>query len=313
MPGGAKHFIFVVNNYESLLDPSLWPLCSYCVYQEEIGASGTPHLQGFVSFSAKRTLRTVTSLPGLDHAHVEVAKGSPASNEAYCTKEEGRLGGPYRFGELPSGQGARKDLDIISDKIKAGRSLKRIAEDHPSDFIRYHRGFQALQTAVAPRRSNRMKTVCLVFYGPGGTGKSSFARLLAQRLSSDDGASGDVFSLAPSKASGQYWEGYNQGDVVIIDEMDGSRMKPTEFNQLIDSGEHCVPVHGNQVQFNSRYVLITTNVNPFEWWPNLKARHSLQRRICIWHLFRRLDLPPRAPRPSVVYEPRLGQYIHSRK
>ena len=310
MTGSAKHYAFTLNNYDALLDPSQWPALAYCVYQEEIGPSGTPHLQGFASFTKRVTLSSVSRLPGLERAHLEVCAGTPQQNEAYCTKEEGRLGGPYRFGEAPTGQGARKDLDTIAAKIKSGASLKRIAEDHPSDFIRYHRGFQSLQTFTAPRRSDDDKTLCFVFYGAGGTGKSSFARRLARYLSSDDNASGEVFSLPPAKGSGQYWDGYNQGDVVIIDEFKGNRMQPTEFNQLIDSGAHCVPVHGGQVQFNSRYVIITTNVTPSEWWPSLKFQHSLRRRIIMWPIFRRLDIRPDL-RPSVIFEPRLGQFVHA--
>lgn len=311
MPGGAKNYVFTVNNYDSLLDPALWPHAVYCIYQEEVGSSGTPHLQGYVQFSTKRTLRTVSQLAGLARAHLEPAKGSLDDNRAYCSKPEDSIGGPYSWGEPAAGQGARTDLAVIASKIRSGTSLKRIAESDPADFIRYHRGFQALQTYTAPRRSDDTKTICMVFYGAGGSGKSSFARKLARYLATEDGASGDVFQLAPVKGSGQYWDGYNQGDVVIIDEFKGDRMRPTEFNQLIDSGEHCVPVHGGQAQFNSKYVLITTNITPSEWWPNVKFQHSLRRRVILWPIFRRLDVKPAdRSRPSVVFDSRLGQFVH---
>lgn len=309
MTGSAKNYVFTVNNYEALLDPALWPGCLYCVYQEEVGEAGTPHLQGYLCFDARLTRARVSSLPGLERAHLETARGTPDQNVGYCTKEDGRLGGPYEFGVRPKGQGARKDLEEVAAKIKSGVSLKRIAEEHPSDFIRYSTGFKAIQAYTAPRRGAYDKTICFVFYGAGGTGKSTFARRLAHFLSSDEGASGDVFSLPPAKGSGQYWDGYNQGDVVIIDEMKGDRMKPTEFNQLIDSGEMCVPVHGGQVQFNSRYVIITTNVTPSEWWPNTKYKHSLRRRIIVWPIFRRFDIDVKSSRSTLVYDSRTGVFI----
>lgn len=313
MPGGAKHFSFTLNNYASLLDPSLWPHCEYCVYQEEIGEAGTPHLQGYVVFTKKRTLATVKKLDGLERAHFETCRGTPQDNYRYCTKPDGRLGGPYVWPDgasLPSGQGARKDLGEIAKRIKDGASLKRIAEDHPSDFIRYHKGFQALQTYTAPRRRHDQKTICFVFFGSGGAGKTTFARRLAHFLASEDGASGDVFSLAPVKGSGQYWDGYNQHDVVLIDEFKGNRMQPTEFNQLIDAGEHCVPVHGGQVQFNSKYVLITTNVHPTQWWPAIQFQHSLRRRIILFPVFHRLDYVRPAHLPPRIFDRRMGVFRH---
>lgn len=311
MPGGSRNWCFTCNNYSTLLDPSRWDFVVYCIYQEEVGLSGTPHLQGYVQFSCKRTLVTVSKLDGLEHAHLVPARGSPRANIIYCSKKDDKTlsAEPYIFGEESSGQGARVDLVDIALRIRAGVSLKRIAEDHASDFIRYHRGFQALSVYTAPRRSNHETTLCFVFYGAGGTGKSTFARLLAERLSSEDNASGEVYTLPPPKGSGQYWDGYNQGDVVIIDEFKGSRMVPTCFNQLIDSGEHTVPVHGGAVQFNSKYVLITTNVPPAEWWPNIRFQHSLRRRIIMWPIFRRLDLVPRVG-PRIIFDPVLGQFRH---
>ena len=294
-----------------MLDPSLWPDVKYCKYQEEVGASGTPHLQGFVLFERKKTLVSVSRLEGLEHAHLEVMRGTIAQNDDYTGKAAGRLGGPYSFGESPGhGQGARTDLDNIAASLRSGVSLKRVAEDYPSNFIRYHRGLAALQNQVAPRRGDYDFTLCFVFYGAGGTGKSTFARRLAHFLSSDDGCSGDVYHLSPPKSSGTYWDGYNQGDVVIIDEFKGNRFQPTAFNQLIDAGALAVPTHGGQIQFNSRYVLVTTNVSPKNWWPNLEFRRSLRRRLILFPIFRNLARTRASNLPSIIFEPRLGQFIH---
>lgn len=315
MPGGARNYTFTVNNYTGLLDPALWPHATYCIYQEELAPSGTPHLQGYVQFSAKRTLVTVKGLPGLEGAHLEPARGSPASNIAYCSKEDGRLSdSPYIFGEPQlKGQGARTDMEAIADMARAGHSLKRIAETDPSNFIRYSNGIAKLQNLVAPKRGSHKSdtTVCLVFYGAGGTGKSTFARRLAHYLSSDDGCSGEVFSLPTAKGSGTYWDTYDNGDVVIIDEMKGDRMKPTDFNTLIDNGALQVPVHGGFCQFNSKYVIVTTNVSPKQWWPSLQFPRSLQRRITLFPIFRNLAYvdPSSLVRPGFRYEPRLGQFI----
>lgn len=313
----AKNYVFTVNNYEALLDPSIWPSCVYCHYQEEIGSeTHTIHLQGFVCFSERRTMATVSALPGLEGACLAVMKGSVESNVIYCTKSETKLDGPYSWGEAPAGQGARSDLLNVAKDIKRGASLKRIAEDYPAQFIRYHSGFKALQCYTAPSRATDPMSItqCLVIVGTGGTGKSQFARRLATMLSGDEGASGATYSLPEQKGSGLYFDGYNGGDVLLMEEFNGSRMTPQFFNQLIDAGEFRIPVHGGSVQFNSRYVIITCNDHPNVWWKALKHKYSLFRRILILPLFRRYDVHSFAPKlPTVYFDVPTATFIHRRR
>jgi hypothetical protein len=195
------------------------------------------------------------------------------------------LGGPYEFGELKE-QGKRSDLIAVADLCKQGDSLVSIADAYPSQFIRYHGGVTKYHAMCQPPRGLDEETVCFVFYGSGGAGKTSFALRLAQYL-------GPVFRVAQAKGSGLYFDRYKQGDVVIIDEFKGSRMLPTFFNEMVDMGPFDVPVHGGSVPFNSKYVIITTNVHPKLWWPNVQFQHSLRRRIIMWPIFRNLAFIPK--------------------
>jgi hypothetical protein len=71
----------------------------YVLLGSECGASGTPHLQGYVEFKQKITLRKLKLIPGMARVHGEVAVGSQAQNRAYCTKEDPNpieLGTPMR-------------------------------------------------------------------------------------------------------------------------------------------------------------------------------------------------------------------------
>ena len=63
-----RNFTFTHNNYtDTSLEDEI--SCKYIVYGREVGESGTPHLQGFLSFSCGRTLSAaIKSLPG---CHVE--------------------------------------------------------------------------------------------------------------------------------------------------------------------------------------------------------------------------------------------------
>lgn len=66
--------------------------------QLERGESGTPHIQGFISFKSVARFSKVTKLfPG---CHVEAARNAFKSYE-YCGKEDTRVEGPVQFGPLP--------------------------------------------------------------------------------------------------------------------------------------------------------------------------------------------------------------------
>lgn len=101
----AKHWLFTLNNpvrpFPTL--ESVGRDCSYLVYQLEVGAAGTPHLQGFVSFETKIRLAPLKALfPG---AHLEVARGTPRQNTEYCSKPDTRVEGPFAFGVEPAQKG----------------------------------------------------------------------------------------------------------------------------------------------------------------------------------------------------------------
>lgn len=75
------------------------------IYQEEVGNSGTPHLQVFLYF--KNPVDNTTIHRWFPKAHIEVAKNNKESIK-YCSKEDTRIRGPYvKNIELP------KKINII--------------------------------------------------------------------------------------------------------------------------------------------------------------------------------------------------------
>ena len=92
----AKRWCFTWNNFptdwKTLMAPKLET--SEWICGEEIGDSGTNHLQGYIELK-KKARWTSFHLP--KEIHWEVAKGSKAQNVAYCTKENNVIHGniPY--------------------------------------------------------------------------------------------------------------------------------------------------------------------------------------------------------------------------
>lgn len=116
---------------------------SYHVHQLEAGAFGTQHFQGYFEVSGNRVRRsTVARWPGLQGSHLEVARGTAADNTAYCTKDEGRIQGPWIDGEPladPPGRGHRTDLHEVMDAIRTGVSDLELFISHPSVMANHHR------------------------------------------------------------------------------------------------------------------------------------------------------------------------------
>lgn len=180
----ARNWVFTLNNPDGLLDPSLWPGAKYCVYQHEIGESGTEHFQGYVEFAQPKTLKALKQL--LPTAHLEIRQGTSEQAIAYSTKEDTRIDGPYHWG-VPAEQGKRTDLQAIYDLIKNGATEQDILEAYPAQYMRYFRGIQQALTLLSDnvQRSSYLLgdftwprqplENALLLHGPPGTGKTSFA------------------------------------------------------------------------------------------------------------------------------------------
>jgi len=277
----SRNWCFTINNYtdedrDRILanrDEFVW-----LIYQPEIGANGTPHLQGAVVFANPRAMGGVKRLLS-PRAHLEVMRGTPAESAAYCSKDDtrdtGASFGVFEHGDMPAGpgQGARTDLAAIGQRLVEGASLAAIAQAYPSDFIRYHAGFRALQSQVVTVR--KWKTRVWWYYGTTGTGKSHAARLQFE----------DAYWKNPTHT---WWDGYDPGtESVIIDDYRCNFCHFSELLRLFDEYPLQLQVKGGTVQFRARDIVITAPHRPEVMWQGRTAEDlgQLMRRIEVIRLF----------------------------
>ncbi len=147
----------------------------YAVWQKERApTTGHIHWQGYLQLFEHKSLRWLQRRLGA--WHFESARGSADDNKVYCTKSETRLDGPWEMGEAVQGQGARTDLAIIARRIvDRHEPLRRVATSFPSQWVRYHRGFEALQSRVWESKERDFEKMVL-FEGPTGQGKTYACR-----------------------------------------------------------------------------------------------------------------------------------------
>jgi len=272
MTRSAKNYCFTVNNYSDVEHQALAQAGSelleslairYLVFGREVGQSGTPHLQGFIAFNARKTLAYVKSVPGLSRAHVESAKGTPLQASTYCKKD-----GEYNeYGELPAGAGKRTDLEELYQLVKSGASKEEIADKFPSQFIRYRNSILALIADYQEERD--WECDVQVLWGRTGTGKTR-----------------KVFDSHPSKDiyvhPGESWfNGYEGQPVVLFDDFNGSEFKLSYLLKLLDRYKMKVPVKGGYVQWIPKIIYITSNKDPQVWYLNAieEHRNAMFRRI----------------------------------
>lgn len=140
MPNGAKHWVFTLNNYVDEEVRALSELhgngfVDYLIFGKETGDNGTPHLQGYVSFSQRHTLAQAKHRIGA-RAHLEQKRGTPEQASNYCKKD----GDFTEFGSLPAGSGKRTDWELLLNWVKDldGRPREKDLWDaFPSLYGRY--------------------------------------------------------------------------------------------------------------------------------------------------------------------------------
>jgi len=250
---------FVLNNYTDKDVEQFKNLdTKVTVFGQEVGAQGTPHLQGHITF--KRTYRLSALKKLNERAHWEVAR---CDDFNYETK------GDNVFVKDNRRQGHRSDLDSVVGMIKEGKSIREIAGSQTGCFIKYHRGIERAHELLVTEVDKAEYTLaeCAehletepfenihsnVLVGPAGCGKTQFALahfenpLMVRHM--DD----------LKKFTDEY-------DGIVFDDMDFKHLPRTSQIHLVDwdnkSSIHCryatatIPKHTRKIFTCNEYPFI---------------------------------------------------------
>ncbi len=253
----SKNWLFTLNNPTSDKVPEQWTNeVNYCIWQEEKGANGTPHLQGYLQLKKKSRLSALKKMCAT--AHWEPRKGTHLQAVEYCSKEATRTKGPFTFGSPTVTAGQRNDLIALKEALDAGRNEKEIATD-PELFPVWAKHFRALEryNKLTGQKVRKWPTRTIVYWGPPGTGKSSRAL--------HEGGTAAFWLPKPHSRGAVWWDGYDGQDTVVIDEFYGWIQRDL-MCRLCDRYPLFVETKGGSVPFMARTIIITSNKPPTEWW-----------------------------------------------
>lgn len=270
MPTPKKAYCFTLNNYSVEEHESLKRIavdeCSYCIIGEEIGESGTPHLQGYMLFKRAYRFNTIKDRY-LPRCHIEVAKGNPDANRLYCSKS----GNFTEYGVKPIHSATRNEL-AVSFKAAMDRGRPGMvgwADEQPGTwYFSGHnllRNYHAVQPAVT-RANIKVQWI----YGLPGVGKSRRAHEQYP----------EAFVKEPRT---KWWSGYALEKEVIIDDFGPGGIDINHLLRWFDRYKCFVENKGGMLPLYAECFIVTSNFHPnqiFKFGDELNAQlPALLRRI----------------------------------
>jgi len=245
--------------------------CKYAIAGHEVAPlTGTPHLQGYLQFKNPRGFAAVRKL--LPGCHIEPAKGTPLQSRTYCSKE----GNFAEVGDIPQDSGDREKQrwDDARQMAKEGKF-----DAIPSDiYIRYlgnlHRIFRETLPPVDPLPN----TCGLWLLGATGSGKSRGVRA--------------HFPLLYPKPMNKWWDGYQDHDHVLLDDVDHNQSAWLgNFLKIwADHYPFIAEKKGGSMLIRPKHLIVTSQYTIEEIFSDVELRAALNRRFTLINVYTNKDI-----------------------
>ncbi len=222
------------------------------------------HYNGWIQFETKKKKR-IGGVKKMCHSkkiHVESCMGTVEQNDKYCKKD-----GDWKTLGAFTTQGTRTDLMELKKIIDEGGTLREVANNSFSDFIKYNTGFQKYKKMIDQSLRKCFRKVKVIhIHGKTGTGKTRKA------MSYSD----DTYKIQGNAM--KWWDGYDGEETLVIDEYD-SQIPCTEILGILDGYQLRLPIKGSFTYANWKNIIITSNYKKLH--RNAKPMHraALKRRI----------------------------------
>ena len=258
------NFVFTWNNYT---DENISTLASlkykYIYYGKEIApTTGTPHLQGYICLIHQASESSIRKK--MKGAYVKAMRGSLEKNDLYCSKG----GIVTELGTKPATQKRKGEMEKERYEHAYEAAKKGDFESIDKDILIRHLGNLKKIRAEHQVKPQMLDGTLdnLWIYGPPGSGKTSLAHSL--------------YPEAYLKGLNKWWDGYDNQEVVIIDDMDPFHKTLTqEFKVWSHHYPFPAETKGGSLCIRPKKIIVTSNYRIDEIWEDETTRQALHRRF----------------------------------
>jgi len=266
----VRAWVFTLNNYTPDHETLLQHLdCQYIVYGRETGASGTPHLQGYVFFTHPKLRGGVARK--IPNAYLAPRNGTHEEAREYCIKD----GDFFERGEPPLSivEGSRRGGAGTAAKWKAIQAAAQrgdvgwVADNHPKEFVLYKPRLESLYAPVTGPLDGELLHEWWV--GPSGSGKSR--------------ALWDLYPDHFAKSINKWWDGYRHETVVAIEEWSPeSSLTAQALKRWADRYPFTGEIKGGVLQkLRPKKIIVLSNYTLEQCFPRPEDLAPLQRRFTV--------------------------------
>jgi len=257
-----RNFCFTYNNYPNteLIDEVN---CKYVAYSHEVApTTGTPHLQGWISFENPKSLNAVINL--LPGCHIESMRGSIAENDAYCSKA-GQLieRGVKPVSNSRNGENEKQRWELARTLAKEGKFDEIDADIVLRCYNTLKSIYKDYQVKPAP-----VDVKCFWIHGDTGTGKSHAVETNypnCYKKSMDDL---------------KWFDGYNDEEVVYLEDFDIYQVKwGGMLKRLADKWPMQASIKGSMKYIRPKIIIVTSNYTMERIWNDPATLDPLLRRF----------------------------------
>jgi len=235
----------------------------YFVYQKELcPTTGREHVHAVLYFKNARVW------PKDEFSNFRPNIGKVRNLEKaiqYCSKNESRIDGPWEEGEKPE-QGKRSDLAEVCEILKT-KPISELAGEFPEQIVKFGRGLRELKNLIYEHRSPENPPKVYWFWGNSDCGKSKAAWEF------------DKTKKTYGKDDTKWWDGYEQQEIVILDDFDHKSWNFRTLLKLLDRYPMQVETKGGYIKFNSPIIIITCEYSPEEIWGYGNTLKQITRRL----------------------------------